>query len=139
MSRPKIINPDGETRKISVVLASDLVDQYERLATARRISLGQVVREQLEHALAANARESLSLEEGRCTECGYLRRTDIETQLREQLGQIGDDWQVIRTAASRYLVHKNRERYPEFDWRATRETLLGGDAGTWTVEARRAR
>lgn len=75
----------------------------------------------------------------RCPTCGRKRPHAYDTPLRRRLASVGDEWQVIRTAASRYLVRENRKRYPQYEWRAYRETLHGGKAGAWTVEARRAR
>lgn len=73
----------------------------------------------------------------RCPTCGIMPHHNIQTALRRKIATVGTDWAVIRTSASRSFVHKLRRRHPEYEWRATRETFHGGDAGRWTIEARR--
>lgn len=73
----------------------------------------------------------------RCPTCGIKPHDNMQTGLRRRIAQVGSDWTVVRSAASRWLVHKLRARYPELQWRATRETWHGGPDGRWTVEARR--
>lgn len=48
MARPRVINPTGKTRKLSVVLSEPVVRDMEREAKRRGVSLGTVVRERLD-------------------------------------------------------------------------------------------
>lgn len=47
MARPRTINPNGKTRKLSVVLSETVVRDLEREAKRRGVTLGAVVRERL--------------------------------------------------------------------------------------------
>jgi hypothetical protein len=48
MARPRTIAPDGDTVKVSVVLAGSVADRLAREAAERGVSLGAVVREYLD-------------------------------------------------------------------------------------------
>ena len=47
MPRPRVINPKGRTRRISVFVAEPVAEKLEREAKRRGTSLGAVVRERL--------------------------------------------------------------------------------------------
>jgi len=47
MARPRFINPDGNTRKLSVMVSDDLAEELAREAKTMSISLGEVMRRRL--------------------------------------------------------------------------------------------
>lgn len=70
--------------------------------------------------------------------CPYCTpRRPVTTRLRLTLAGLGPEWTAIRHGAQRSYVHKLVQRYPAYEFRAHRTSLLGGEAGTWTIEARR--
>ena len=48
MARPRVINPTGRTRKLSIILAEPVIKDLEKEAKRRGLSVGAVVRERLE-------------------------------------------------------------------------------------------
>lgn len=70
-----------------------------------------------------------------CPNCAPRR--PVETRLRRLLAELGPEWTAVRHGASRHYVHKLRQRYAGIEFRAHRTSLLGGNQGTWTIEARR--
>jgi hypothetical protein len=48
MSRPRTINPKGNTHRTSVVLSEVVVERLRREANRRGVTLGQVIRERVE-------------------------------------------------------------------------------------------
>lgn len=71
-----------------------------------------------------------------CPTCGYRRR-HVRGALARRLETVGHDWTVVREAASRWYARKLAARYPQFEFRHTRTSLLGGRDGAWRIEARR--
>ena len=48
MPRPRVINPNGETRRIAATVAAPTVARLERIAKRRGVTVAQVIREALE-------------------------------------------------------------------------------------------
>ena len=59
------------------------------------------------------------------------------THLRLAILRVGHEPTLVRTAASRWYVHKLAQRYPQYEWTATRVTLHGGRHGAWDIYATR--
>jgi hypothetical protein len=72
-----------------------------------------------------------------CPTCGHQPRRPATTRLRKTIDEIGDDWALVCIGASRYYIHKLRQRYPQLEFRAERITLYAGDEATYRIEARR--
>jgi hypothetical protein len=69
-----------------------------------------------------------------CPACGYKRPpTTRNGPVYRALVHVGDDWHTIRTEASRYYMRELRKRYPEYEWRHTRQVWAEG----WRIDARR--
>ena len=48
MARPRVINPTGDTRKVSVVISEAVARDLEREAKRRKVSVGAIMRERLQ-------------------------------------------------------------------------------------------
>lgn len=48
LGRPRIINPDGETRMVSFMMAAPLHERLVREANKRGISVSRLIRERLQ-------------------------------------------------------------------------------------------
>lgn len=77
--------------------------------------------------------------------CGWVdaRAVDTpgdtrETPIKVRVDDVAPgEERLIRRAASRYLMHKLRDRYPDLRWRHERVTLCGGSNGAWDIFALR--
>jgi hypothetical protein len=47
MARPRVINPNGEVRRIGVSVSEPVVQRLEREARKRGVTLSEVIRERL--------------------------------------------------------------------------------------------
>ena len=48
MARPRVINPNGETRRVVTMLPAPVAEKLEREARKRGVPLSQIVREKLQ-------------------------------------------------------------------------------------------
>jgi hypothetical protein len=61
-----------------------------------------------------------------------------ETRVKVRVDEVAPgEERLIRRAASRWYMHKLRDRYPDLQWRHELVTLIGGRDGAWDVYARR--
>jgi hypothetical protein len=47
MARPRVINPEGEVVKLSVILKKELADELRAEAKSQQVTLGEVMRRRL--------------------------------------------------------------------------------------------
>lgn len=70
-----------------------------------------------------------------CRQSWPWRRRTPRTLAR--LERIGGEWTQIYVGSSRWHVHKLSRRFPGWEFRAYRISLITGDGATYRIDARR--